>query len=234
MKMKNSDVEDQKIMDIIKLEHVTKKYGTMENEVVALKDVNLSVEKGSIVSVIGASGSGKSTLLHMIGGVDIPTEGTVTVNGQSLDGLTEKELAIYRRRNVGYVFQSYQLLPVMTVKENICMPILLDHRKPDNEYVDSLMEFLKITEIKDKLPNQLSGGQKQRCAIARALANKAAILLADEPTGALDSQNSEEVMDLLKRSVKKLGQTLMLITHNQELALSADRIIKISDGRILE
>lgn len=234
MKMKNSDVEDQKIMDIIKLEHVTKKYGTMENEVVALKDVNLSVEKGSIVSVIGASGSGKSTLLHMIGGVDIPTEGTVTVNGQSLDGLTEKELAVYRRRNVGYVFQSYQLLPVMTVKENICMPILLDHRKPDNEYVDSLMEFLKITEIKDKLPNQLSGGQKQRCAIARALANKAAILLADEPTGALDSQNSEEVMDLLKRSVKKLGQTLMLITHNQELALSADRIIKISDGRILE
>lgn len=234
MKMKNSDVEDLKIMDIIKLEHVTKKYGTMENEVVALKDVNLSVEKGSIVSVIGASGSGKSTLLHMIGGVDIPTEGTVTVNGQSLDGLTEKELAIYRRRNVGYVFQSYQLLPVMTVKENICMPILLDHRKPDNEYVDSLMEFLKITEIKDKLPNQLSGGQKQRCAIARALANKAAILLADEPTGALDSQNSEEVMDLLKRSVKKLGQTLMLITHNQELALSADRIIKISDGRILE
>ena len=221
-------------MDIIKLEHVKKKYGTMENEVVALKDVNLSIEKGSIVSVIGASGSGKSTLLHMIGGVDIPTEGTVTVNGQSLDGLTEKELAIYRRRNVGYVFQSYQLLPVMTVKENICMPILLDHRKPDNEYVDSLMEFLKITEIKDKLPNQLSGGQKQRCAIARALANKAAILLADEPTGALDSQNSEEVMDLCKRSVKILGQTLMLITHNQELALSADRIIKISDGRILE
>ena len=221
-------------MDIIKLEHVTKKYGAMENEVVALNDVNLNIEKGSIVSVIGASGSGKSTLLHMIGGVDVPTEGKVIVNGQNLDGLTEKEMAIYRRRNVGYVFQSYQLLPVMTVKENICMPILLDHRKPDNEYVDYLIDFLKIKDIKDKLPNQLSGGQKQRCAIARALANKAAILLADEPTGALDSQNSEEVMDLLKRSVKKLGQTLLLITHNQELALGADRIIKISDGRVYE
>ena len=221
-------------MDIIKLEHVTKKYGAMENEVVALNDVNLNIEKGSIVSVIGASGSGKSTLLHMIGGVDVPTEGKVIVNGQNLDGLTEKEMAIYRRRNVGYVFQSYQLLPVMTVKENICMPILLDHRKPDNEYVDYLIDFLKIKDIKDKLPNQLSGGQKQRCAIARALANKAAILLADEPTGARDSQNSEEVMDLLKRSVKKLGQTLLLITHNQELALGADRIIKISDGRVYE
>lgn len=221
-------------MDIIKLEHVTKKYGAMENEVVALNDVNLNIEKGSIVSVIGASGSGKSTLLHMIGGVDVPTEGKIIVNGQNLDGLTEKEMAIYRRRNVGYVFQSYQLLPVMTVKENICMPILLDHRKPDNEYVDYLIDFLKIKDIKDKLPNQLSGGQKQRCAIARALANKAAILLADEPTGALDSQNSEEVMDLLKRSVKKLGQTLLLITHNQELALGADRIIKISDGRVYE
>lgn len=221
-------------MDIIKLEHVTKKFGSAENEVIALQDVNLNIEKGSIVSVIGASGSGKSTLLHIIGGVDLPTEGNVIVNGQKLDELTEKELAIYRRRNIGFVFQSYQLLPVMTVKENISMPILLDHRKPDNEYVDFLMEFLKIEDIKDKLPNQLSGGQKQRCAIARALANKAGLILADEPTGALDSQNSEEVMDLLKRSVKKLGQTLMLITHNQELALSADRIIKISDGRILE
>jgi ABC-type antimicrobial peptide transport system, ATPase component len=185
-----------------------------------------------VVSVVGASGSGKSTLLNIMGGVDSPSDGTVYVDGKEITKFSDDELSIFRRRKVGFIFQSYHLIPVLTVEENIKMPVLLDHRKPDKEYVDHIIELLGLTDRRKHLPNQLSGGQQQRTAIARALANNPTLILADEPTGALDSKNGREVMDLLLKSVHDLGQTLVIITHNMDIAREADRIITIKDGEI--
>ena len=221
-------------MEIVKMEHVTKIYGEGNTRVWALDDVNLTVNKGEIVAVVGASGSGKSTLLHVMGGVDTPNEGNVIVDGKDITRLTDEEMSVFRRRKIGFVFQAYHLIPVLTVEENIKMPILLDHRKPDRDYIDYIIEMLGLKDRRKHLPNQLSGGQQQRAAIARALANRPALILADEPTGALDSKNGNEVITLLQDSVKKLDQTLVLITHNIDLAREADRIVRITDGKISE
>ena len=221
-------------MEIVKMEHVTKIYGEGNTRVWALDDVNLTVNKGEIVAVVGASGSGKSTLLHVMGGVDTPNEGNVIVDGKDITRLTDEEMSVFRRRKIGFVFQAYHLIPVLTVEENIKMQILLDHRKPDRDYIDHIIEMLGLKDRRKHLPNQLSGGQQQRAAIARALANRPALILADEPTGALDSKNGNEVITLLQDSVKKLDQTLVLITHNIDLAREADRIVRITDGKISE
>ena len=221
-------------MEIVKMEHVTKIYGEGNTRVWALDDVNLTVNKGEIVADVGASGSGKSTLLHVMGGVDTPNEGNVIVDGKDITRLTDEEMSVFRRRKIGFVFQAYHLIPVLTVEENIKMPILLDHRKPDRDYIDHIIEMLGLKDRRKHLPNQLSGGQQQRAAIARALANRPALILADEPTGALDSKNGNEVITLLQDSVKKLDQTLVLITHNIDLAREADRIVRITDGKISE
>ena len=221
-------------MEIVKMEHVTKIYGEGNTRVWALDDVNLTVNKGEIVAVVGASGSGKSTLLHVMGGVDTPNEGNVIVDGKDITRLTDEEMSVFRRRKIGFVFQAYHLILVLTVEENIKMPILLDHRKPDRDYIDHIIEMLGLKDRRKHLPNQLSGGQQQRAAIARALANRPALILADEPTGALDSKNGNEVITLLQDSVKKLDQTLVLITHNIDLAREADRIVRITDGKISE
>ena len=221
-------------MEIVKMEHVTKIYGEGNTRVWALDDVNLTVNKGEIVAVVGASGSGKSTLLHVMGGVDTPNEGNVIVDGKDITRLTDEEMSVFRRRKIGFVFQAYHLIPVLTVEENIKMPILLDHRKPDRDYIDHIIEMLGLKDRRKHLPNQISGGQQQRAAIARALANRPALILADEPTGALDSKNGNEVITLLQDSVKKLDQTLVLITHNIDLAREADRIVRITDGKISE
>ena len=221
-------------MEIVKMEHVTKIYGEGNTRVWALDDVNLTINKGEVVAVVGASGSGQSTLLHVMGGVDTPNEGNVIVDGKDITRLTDEEMSVFRRRKIGFVFQAYHLIPVLTVEENIKMPILLDHRKPDRDYLDHIIEMLGLKDRRKHLPNQLSGGQQQRAAIARALANRPALILADEPTGALDSKNGNEVITLLQDSVKKLDQTLVLITHNIDLAREADRIVKIADGKISE
>ena len=209
-------------MEIVRLEHVTKIYGEGDTRVWGLDDVNLTIEKGEIVAVVGASGSGKSTLLHVMGGVDVPNSGKIVIDDKDITRLNDEEMSVFRRRKIGFVFQAYHLIPVLTVEENIQMPILLDHRKPDRE------------DRRKHLPNQLSGGQQQRAAIARALANRPSLILADEPTGALDSKNGNEVITLLQDSVKKLNQTLVLITHNIDLAREAARIVKIADGKIEE
>lgn len=221
-------------MEIVRLEDVTKVYGEGEAKNFALNHVNISIKKGEMAALTGASGSGKSTLLHIIGGVDEPTSGNVVVEDRNISELSDEELSVFRRRKIGFVFQAYHLIPVLTVEENIQMPVLLDHRKPDKEYIHYIMEMLGIIDRRKYLPGQLSGGQQQRAAIARALANRPTLVLADEPTGALDSKNGEEVMALLQNSVKQLKQTLILITHNIDLAREADRIIKIADGRIVE
>lgn len=221
-------------MDIVKMEHVTKIYGNGDTRVWALDDVNLTVQKGECLAVVGASGSGKSTLLHVMGGVDTVTNGKVIVDDRDITTLKDEEMSVFRRRKIGFVFQSYHLIPVLTVEENIQMPILLDHKKPDREYIDHVIEMLGLKDRRKHLPNQLSGGQQQRAAIARALANRPSLILADEPTGALDSTNGNEVMALLQDSVKKLNQTLVLITHNIDLAREADRIVRITDGKLTE
>lgn len=221
-------------MDIVKMEHVTKIYGSGGTRVWALDDVNLTVQKGESLAVVGASGSGKSTLLHVMGGVDTVTNGKVIVDDRDITTLKDEEMSVFRRRKIGFVFQSYHLIPVLTVEENIQMPILLDHKKPDREYIDHVIEMLGLKDRRKHLPNQLSGGQQQRAAIARALANRPSLILADEPTGALDSTNGNEVMALLQDSVKKLNQTLVLITHNIDLAREADRIVRITDGKLTE
>ncbi len=221
-------------MNIVKMENVSKVYGTAENQVWALHGVNLTVEKGETLAIVGASGSGKSTLLHIMGGVDSPTSGKVIVADKDITSLTDEQMSVFRRRKIGFVFQAYHLIPVLTVEENITMPILLDHRKPDREYIEHILTILNLQDRRHHLPNQLSGGQQQRAAIARALANRPALILADEPTGALDSKNGTEVITLLQNSVKELNQTLVLITHNIDLAREADRIIRISDGEIVE
>ena len=221
-------------MDIVKMEHVTKIYGSGDTRVWALDDVNLTVQKGESLAVVGASGSGKSTLLHVMGGVDTVTNGKVIVDDRDITTLKDEEMSVFRRRKIGFVFQSYHLIPVLTVEENIQMPILLDHKKPDREYINHVIDMLGLKDRRKHLPNQLSGGQQQRAAIARALANRPSLILADEPTGALDSTNGNEVMALLQDSVKKLNQTLVLITHNIDLAREADRIVRITDGKLTE
>ncbi|MBD5545543.1 MAG: ABC transporter ATP-binding protein [Lachnospiraceae bacterium] len=200
----------------------------------ALDGVNLSVEKGEFVAVVGTSGSGKSTLLHMLGGLDRPTSGTVTVDGKEIFALKDEALTIFRRRKIGFVFQNYNLVPVLNVYENIILPVQLDGINPDKDYIDSIIETLGIESKLNNLPNNLSGGQQQRVAIARALASKPAIILADEPTGNLDSKTSQDVLGLLKVTGQKFAQTIVMITHNEEIAQLADRIIRIEDGKIVE
>lgn len=220
-------------MDIVTMENVTKVFGEGDSRVWGLHDVSLTVEQGETLAIVGASGSGKSTLLHIMGGVDSPTSGTVIVDGKDITKLNDDQMSVFRRRKIGFVFQAYHLIPVLSVEENIMMPILLDHRKPDKEYIEHIMDMLGLCDRRKHLPNQLSGGQQQRAAIARALANRPSLILADEPTGALDSKNGNEVISLLQKCVKELNQTLVLITHNIDLAREADRIIKISDGEIV-
>ena len=220
-------------MTILETKNLRKIYGSGDTEVRALDGVNLSVENGEFVAVVGTSGSGKSTLLHMLGGLDRPTSGIVTVDGKDIFSLKDEALTIFRRRKIGFVFQSYNLVPVLNVYENIVLPIQLDGATPDAAYIDSIVETLGLTSKLQNLPNQLSGGQQQRVAIARALAAKPAIILADEPTGNLDSRTSQDVMGLLKITSEKYNQTIVMITHNEEIAQMADRIIRIEDGRIV-
>ena len=220
-------------MLVLKAENLRKIYGKGENQVKALDGVELSVEKGEFVAVVGTSGSGKSTLLHMLGGLDRPTSGKVYVDGKDIFSLKEEELTIFRRRKIGFVFQSYNLVPVLNVYENISLPIELDGKRADRKFIDSILKTLGLEEKVRSLPGQLSGGQQQRVAIARALASKPAILLCDEPTGNLDSLTSQDVLSLLKVSSQKYTQTIVMITHNEEIAQLADRTIRIEDGRIL-
>ncbi len=219
-------------MQILRTENLCKSYGSGDTRVDALKNANISVNKGEFVAVVGPSGSGKSTLLHLIGGVDKPTSGKVFVDDIDIYSLNEKQLAIFRRRKVGFVFQFYNLVPVLTAEENILLPILLDNKKPDKAYINELLDLLGLQDRKNHLPSELSGGQQQRVSIGRALAYKPSIILADEPTGNLDSKNSKEIIDLLKISVKRYNQTLMVITHDVDIAFQADRIITIEDGII--
>ena len=219
-------------MEILKCEKVRKVYGTGNSRVVALDKVDLSVEKGEFVAIIGASGSGKSTLLHILGSVDKPTEGRVTIEGTDISALNQTEAAILRRRKVGLVYQFYNLIPTLTIRKNILMPLLLDRKKPNQEYFEQVVRALGIADKLESLPNQLSGGQQQRAAIARSLIYRPALLLADEPTGNLDQKNSKEIIDMLKLSNRNLNQTILLITHDEKIALEADRIVTIEDGRI--
>lgn len=219
-------------MEILKVENLTKSYGKGEAKVDAIKNINLSINKGEFVAIVGPSGSGKSTLLHLLGGVDKPTSGKVYINDVDIYNLKEKDLSIFRRRNVGLIYQFYNLIPVLSAKENILLPAELDNRKIDKEYLDDLLNTLGLKERENHLPNELSGGQQQRTSIGRALINRPAIVLADEPTGNLDSKNSKEIIELLKLSVKKYKQTLIMITHDINIALQADRVITIEDGII--
>lgn len=221
-------------MNILQAKDLTKIYGSGENVVYALNGVNFSVEKGEFVAVVGTSGSGKSTLLHMLGGLDRPTSGSVTVDGKEIFSLKDEALTIFRRRKIGFVFQNYNLVPVLNVYENIVLPVQLDGKVPDAAYIDSIIETLGLESKLKNLPNNLSGGQQQRVAIARALASKPAIILADEPTGNLDSKTSQDVLGLLKVTSQKYAQTIVMITHNEEIAQLADRIIRIEDGKIVE
>lgn len=220
-------------MAVLKAENLVKIYGKGENQVNALDGVSLCVEKGEFLAVVGTSGSGKSTLLHMLGGLDRPDSGKVYVDGKDIFSLREEALTIFRRRKIGFVFQSYNLVPVLSVYENIVLPIELDGKRPDPRFVEEILDTLGIRKKSGSLPGQLSGGQQQRAAIARALASKPAILLCDEPTGNLDSRTSQDVLGLLKISSQKFNQTIVMITHNEEIAQMADRIIRIEDGHIL-
>ena len=219
-------------MSILQTENLTKIYGDGENAVHALRGINLTVEKGEFTAIVGTSGSGKSTLLHMLGGLDRPTTGKVMVDGKDIFSLSEERLTIFRRRKIGFVFQSYNLVPVLNLYENIVLPLELDGKKIDREYIDQIAETLGLKDRLEALPNQLSGGQQQRVAIARALAGTPSIILADEPTGNLDSKTSQDVLSLLKVTSEKFGQTIVMITHNEEIAQMADRIIHIEDGCI--
>ena len=219
-------------MDILKVEGISKTYGSGENAVYALSDVSFSVPKGQFLAIMGASGSGKSTLLHILGGVDTPTEGKVFLDGQDVYSQNENQLAVFRRRRVGLIYQFYNLIPVLNVTENITLPLLMDSRTPDSDYLNELISTLGLGGRENHLPNELSGGQQQRVSIGRALITSPDVVLADEPTGNLDSTNSREIIELLKNANKKYGQTLIVITHDESIALQADRIITISDGRI--
>ena len=220
-------------MEILRCEGIKKVYGTGNNRVAALQKVDLSVEKGEFVAIVGASGSGKSTLLHILGSVDKPTEGKVIIEGTDISALNQTRAAIFRRRKVGLVYQFYNLIPTLTIRKNILMPLLLDKKKPNQEYFEQVVSSLGIADKLESLPNQLSGGQQQRVAIARSLIYRPALLLADEPTGNLDQKNSREIIDMLKLSNRNLKQTILLITHDEKIALEADRIVTIEDGQII-
>lgn len=221
-------------MEILKVENLTKKYGKGSTEVIALDNVSFSVEKGEFVAIVGASGSGKSTLLHLIGGVDRPTSGKVYIEGKDIFSLNDDKLAIFRRRQVGLIYQFYNLIPILNIEENITLPLALDNRKVDKDTLDEMLETLGLSDRRTHLPNELSGGQQQRTSIGRALITNPTIILADEPTGNLDSKSSDEIVALLKKSNRDMKQTIIMITHNMEIAKSADRIIKIEDGKIVE
>ena len=220
-------------MEILRCEGIKKVYGTGNNRVAALQKVDLSVEKGEFVAIVGASGSGKSTLLHILGSVDKPTEGKVIIEGTDISTLNQTGAAIFRRRKVGLVYQFYNLIPTLTIRKNILMPLLLDKKKPNQKYFEQVVSSLGIADKLESLPNQLSGGQQQRAAIARSLIYRPALLLADEPTGNLDQKNSREIIDMLKLSNRNLKQTILLITHDEKIALEADRIVTIEDGQII-
>lgn len=220
-------------MEILRVENLCKKYGTKDTEVVALDNASFTVERGEFVAIVGASGSGKSTLLHLIGGVDRPTSGKVWIDGTDIYKLDHDKLAIFRRRQVGLIYQFYNLIPILNVVENITLPLRLDGKKVDQKKLSDILTILELQNRKEHLPNQLSGGQQQRVSIGRALINHPAIVLADEPTGNLDSRASKEIMDLLKVSNRKYNQTVILITHDENIALEADRILTIEDGRII-
>ena len=221
-------------MNILELHHVEKIYGVKENRVKALQDINIQVKEGEFVAIVGTSGSGKSTLLNLAGGLDTPTKGKILVKGKEIDSLTRKELTIFRRRNIGFVFQNYSLMPVLNVYDNVALPVTFDRgRHVDHKYIEELLRELGIWDKRKKYPAELSGGQQQRVAIARALANKPAILLSDEPTGNLDSITTVEVIGLLKARCKKYSQTILMVTHNEAIAQTCDRIIHIEDGRVL-
>lgn len=219
-------------MELLRVEHLSKIYGTGENQVKALDDVSMSVEKGEFVAIVGASGSGKSTLLHLLGGVDRPTSGKVYINGTDIFAMNDDELAIFRRRQVGIIYQFYNLIPILNVEENMAIPMELDGRKVEKAQMDDMLLRLGLTERRTHLPNELSGGQQQRTSIGRALITRPSIVLADEPTGNLDTKASNEIMHLLKNSNRELNQTIIMITHNMELAKAADRTIMIEDGKI--
>ena len=220
-------------MEILKVEHLVKQYGKGDNAVLAVNDISFSVEQGEFVAIVGSSGSGKSTLLHLLGGVDRPTSGKVYIQGEDIYSLNSDKIAIFRRRQVGLIYQFYNLIPILNVKENITLPCELDGRTPDKSELDELINTLGLKERVSHLPNQLSGGQQQRVSIGRALINHPAILLADEPTGNLDSRSSDEIVELLKLSNQKYNQTIVMITHNLEIAKIADRILRIEDGRLV-
>ena len=220
-------------MEILRVEHLCKKYGTKDTEVVALNDASFSIQRGEFVAIVGASGSGKSTLLHLIGGVDEPTSGKVYIDGTDIYNLDHDKLAIFRRRQVGLIYQFYNLIPILNVVENITLPLRLDGKKVNEKRLEEVLSILDLEERKDHLPNQLSGGQQQRVSIGRALINRPALVLADEPTGNLDSRASREIIDLLKISNRKYNQTVILITHDENVALEADRILTIEDGSIV-
>ncbi|OKZ76869.1 MAG: peptide ABC transporter ATP-binding protein [Clostridium sp. 27_14] len=221
-------------MGILKVQNLTKKYGKKDTEVVALDNVSFSVEKGEFIAIVGASGSGKSTLLHLMGGVDKPTSGKVFINDKDIYQLSKDDLAIFRRREIGIIYQFYNLIPILNVKENILLPCNLDGKKVEEKHLQEIIELLGLSNREEHLPNQLSGGQQQRVAIGRAIINNPSIILADEPTGNLDSKSSKEIIELLKKSNKKYNQTILLITHDMSIAEQADRIIKIQDGKIVK
>ena len=220
-------------MEILKVENLVKTYGEGDNIVNAVDNISLSVNKGEFVAIVGASGSGKSTLLHLLGGVDRPTSGKIYIDGNEINNMNNDKLAIFRRRQIGIVYQFYNLIPILTVEENISLPCYLDGNRPDKERMDLILKSFGLFERRNHLPNELSGGQQQRTSIARALINNPAILLADEPTGNLDSKSTEEIMSILKMSNRDFNQTIIMITHNLEIAKEADRIITIQDGKIL-
>lgn len=221
-------------MDQLEVKHICKIYGTGETAVKALKDVSFSVPKGEYVAIVGESGSGKSTLLNMIGALDSPTSGKVLIDGKDIFSMNEGSLTIFRRRNIGFVFQAFNLIPELTVEQNMIFPVLLDYKKPDMAYLEELLTVLNLRERRNHLPSQLSGGQQQRVAIGRALITRPSLILADEPTGNLDSQNSREVIALLKSASKKYEQTILMITHNRAIAQTADRVLHVSDGQLMD
>ena len=217
-------------MELLEVKNISKIYGSGESAVHALKNVNFSVQKGEFIAIVGESGSGKSTLLNMMGGLDTPTSGEIFIDGKNIFTMKESKLTIFRRRNIGFIFQNFNLIPELTVEQNIIFPILLDYQKPDKKYLEELLDILKLKERRNHLPSQLSGGQQQRVAIGRALITRPSIILADEPTGNLDTHNSSEVITLLKEAAKKYEQTIVMITHSQSIAQTADRILEVSDG----
>jgi len=221
-------------LELLTTQNLCKTYGTGDIKVEALKNASFSVSKGEFIAIVGQSGSGKTTLLNLLGALDTPTSGKVLLDGKDIFAMKEKELSVFRRRNIGFIFQAYNLVPELNVEENIILPLLLDYRKPDRQYIDELLSLLGLADRKHHLPNQLSGGQQQRVAIGRALATRPALILADEPTGNLDSKNSREVISLMKLSVERYHQTLLMITHNQSYASFADRVLEVEDGIVTD